>query len=156
MLNLLLFAGAMSAIWGVVLTNIVFLGEAKIAEDANPASVSFVGGSSDVASGAVEAIAADLSTATWTDLSDGALGLSSITLSRDDEFRGLPLAETARYEVARGALERSSGRFTDVVMGGVKSVSFSRSGKTVTTSLEIVSASGTSQTVEFTAVLASF
>ena len=68
----------------------------------------------------------------------------------------MPLAEAVRYEVAGGALERTSGTFTDIVMGGVKSVSFSRSGDRVTTSLEIVSKSGGPQTVEFAVLLASF
>ena len=155
LLNLLLLAGTLSAVWFVILTNIVSLGEAKVPERSNPASVSSADESLDVASDAVEAIAADLSRATWTDLPDGAFGLPSITLSRDDEFRGLALAETVRYEVARGTLERTAGASTDVVMSGVRSVSFSRSGEKVTTSLEIVSKSGISPTVKFTTLLAS-
>ena len=147
MLNLVLFAGAMSAIWGVVLTNVVLQAQAKTAEHANQARVNFV--SAEVASGAVEAITVDVSTATWTDLSDGALGLSSITLSQGVVFRGMPLGETVRYEVARGALERTSAASKDVVMRGVKSVSFSRSGSKVTTTLEIISTSEKPQTAAF-------
>ena len=156
MLNLVLLVGTLSAIWFVFLTNIVSLGEAKVAERSNFASVGSADESLDVASDAVEAIAADLTTATWTDLTDGALGLSSMTLYQDDEVRGLSVGETVRYEVAYGALERTSGPSTDIVMNGVRSVSFSRSGKTVTISLEVVSNSGTSETVEFNADLAAF
>ena len=156
LLSLLLLAGTMSAMWFVFLMNIVSMGEAQVAERSDFASVSYSDESLDVAGSAVEAIAADLSAATWTDLSDGSQGLSSITLARYDRFGGLPLAETVRYEVARGALERTSGTFTEVVVSGVTSVSFSRSGKTVTTSLEIESTSGIFQTVEFTALLSSF
>ena len=68
------------------------------------AAISSADGSLDVADSAVEAIAADISGATWIDLPDGALGLSAMTLSRDDQFRGRALAETVRYEVALGVL----------------------------------------------------
>lgn len=156
MLSLVLIVGTLSAIWFVFLTNIVSLGEAKVAERSNFASVRSADESLGVAGSAIEAIAADLSKATWTDLPDGALGLSAMTLSLDDEIRELPLGETFRYEVALGALERTSGASTNIVMSGVRSVSFSRSGKIVTTSLEIVSKSGTSQTVEFAALLSAF
>ena len=146
MLNLLLLAGTLSAIWFVFLMSIVSSGEAKVAEQSNSTSVNSL----------VEAIAADLTAATWTDLGDGATGLPSMTLYQDDEVRGLSIGETVRYEVAHGALERTSGPSTDIVMNGVRSVSFSRSGKTVTISLEVVSNSGTSETVEFNADLAAF
>ncbi len=156
LLNLMLLAGTLSAVWFVILMNIVSMGEAKETDRSDLAAISSADGSLDVADSAVEAIAADISGATWIDLPDGALGLSAMTLSRDDQFRGRALAETVRYEVALGVLERTSGSSKDIVMSGVRSVLFSRSGERVTTSLEIVSESGTPQTVEFTTLLASF
>ena len=119
---LLVSAGVSAAIWGVALTNIVSLGRANVEEPLNPTIVSSSADWPDVASAAAEAIAADLFRATWIDLPDGALGLSSIILSWDKEFRRLELAESVRYEVTRGALVRAYGASTDVVMSGVKSV----------------------------------
>ena len=100
-------------------------------------------------------IAQDVKMANSTDLVDGAPAVSSVTLTSTDNYDGAEVSHTVSYALVVDRLVRTYDGTDHTVGRRVVSVSFSRSGNTVTAQFEVDVVVGTTRTLSLKTVMRS-
>ena len=100
-------------------------------------------------------IAQDVKMANSTNLEDGASAVPTVTLTWTDNFNDAGASHTSSYALVEDRLVRTYDGSGHVVGRRVVSVSFSRSGSTVTAQFEVDAGEGTTRTLSVRTVMRS-
>ena len=102
---------------------------------------------------AISYFSGDVKMAQDTDLVDGGAPVSSCTLSWIDEFADAQVSHSSSYAVVDDGLVRTYDGNAHTVARRVVSVSFSRTGQTITIQLEVNAAPGITKTLSAKTVM---